>query len=71
MIEKIEKVLQEYKGNDELKITEASTFEELELDSLDTVEIVMSLEDEFGITIEVNDTIKSVGDLIKVISDAQ
>ena len=71
MIEKIQKVLQEYKGNDELTITEATTFEELELDSLDTVEIVMSLEDEFGVTIEVNDAIKSVGDLVKVISDAQ
>ena len=71
MLERIAKVLKEYKGNDDLVITEATTFAELELDSLDTVEFIMSLEDEFGATIEMNESIKSVSDLINIISAKQ
>ena len=71
MLEHIAKVLKDYKGNDALVITENSTFAELELDSLDTVELVMNLEDEFGVTIEMNEAIKSVGDLIKIIEAKQ
>lgn len=70
MLEKIQKVLREYKGNDELVVSEATTFEELGLDSLDTVELVMNLEDEFGVTLTVNEGVKSVGDLVKLIENA-
>ena len=67
MLEKITKVLRTYKDDQELVVTEQTTFEELELDSLDTVELVMEIEKEFSITIEFDETIKSIGDLIKVI----
>ena len=70
MLERIAKVLKDYKGDDSLVITEDTTFEELELDSLDTVELIMSLEDEFGVTIETSESIKSVGDLLKIIENA-
>lgn len=70
MLERIAKVFKEYKENDELVITEATTFEELELDSLDTIELVMNLEEEFDINIEMSEDIKSVGDLMKVIENA-
>ena len=70
MLERITKVLKEYKGNDGLTVTENSTFEELEFDSLDTVELIMNLEDEFGVTIEMNENIKTVGDLMKAIENA-
>ncbi|MDR3084944.1 MAG: phosphopantetheine-binding protein, partial [Christensenellaceae bacterium] len=42
-------------------------FESLGLDSLDTVEIVMELEDEFGVSIEMDESIKSVADLVRAI----
>ena len=71
MLEKIAKVLREYKENEELVVTADTTFEDLELDSLDTVELVMNLEDEFGVTLEMNESIKSVGDLQSAIEDAQ
>ena len=45
-------------------ITEATTFEDLDIDSLDTVEIMMEMEDEFGIEIKVEDIGKTVGELI-------
>ena len=71
MLEKITKILREYKGNDDLAVTEQTTFAELELDSLDTVELIMNIEEEFSVSIEMNENIKSVGDLMKIISAAE
>ena len=71
MLEKITEVLRDYKSDPNLEVTEASTFTEMELDSLDTVELVMNLEEEFSVTIEMSENIQSVGDLIKVIESAQ
>jgi len=70
MLEKITEILRDYKSEPDLEVTEASTFAELELDSLDTVELVMNLEEEFSITIEMNENIQTVGDLVKVIESA-
>jgi len=71
MLEKIAEILRDYKGEPDLEITEQSTFAEIELDSLDTVELIMNLEEEYSITIEMNENIKSVGDLIKIIESAK
>jgi len=71
MLERITEILRDYKGDPELEVTEQSTFAEMELDSLDTVELVMNLEDEYSVTIELSDNIQSVGDLIKIIESAQ
>jgi acyl carrier protein len=52
------------------QVKETSSFaEDLEADSLDLVELVMSLEDELGITIEEDDLaeVKTVGDALDVI----
>lgn len=67
MLEKIIKVLREYKQDESLEVTEASTFDELGFDSLDTVELVMNIEEEFGVSIELEEGIKSVGDLLGII----
>ena len=71
MLEKITEALRDYKSNPDLEITEQSTFDEMELDSLDTVELIMNLEEEYSITIDMNENIKSVGDLMKVIESAK
>ena len=71
MLEKITEIIRDYKDDPDLNVTEKSTFAEIELDSLDTVELVMNLEEEFGVTIEMNENIQSVGDLIKVIESAK
>ena len=71
MLEKITEILREYKSEPDLEVTEQSTFAEMELDSLDTVELIMNLEEEFSVTIEMNENIKTVGDLIKIIESAQ
>jgi len=52
------------------KVTEAASFaEDLEADSLDLVELVMSLEDTLGITIEEDELadVRTVGDALNVI----
>ena len=49
------------------EITMDTTFEDLQLDSLDTVDLVMSLEEVFDITIEMQEGLKSVGDVVNLI----
>ena len=72
MLEKITKILRDYKSDDSLNVTEASTFEEMELDSLDLVQLVMDVEEAFGITIEMDNPITTVSELMEIIkkSDA-
>ncbi|MBQ8621328.1 MAG: acyl carrier protein [Oscillospiraceae bacterium] len=46
-----------------------STFKDLNIDSLDTVELLMNLEDALGIEIELTQKVETVGDLVKFIED--
>lgn len=46
-----------------------NTFKELSIDSLDTVEMLMNLEDALGIAIELTQKVETVGDLVKFIED--
>ncbi|MFM2295158.1 MAG: acyl carrier protein [Verrucomicrobiota bacterium] len=52
---------------------EAKFIEDLGADSLDTVELVMALEEEFSIEVpdEAAEKLQSVGDVIKYIEDSQ
>ena len=52
---------------------EAKFIEDLGADSLDTVELVMALEEEFGIEVpdEQAEKLQSVGDVMKYIEEAQ
>jgi acyl carrier protein len=62
--EKVAGVLAEYKGIEVSTIKPESTFAELDFDSLDVAEIAMKLEDEFSMTIELDASDKTVGDLV-------
>lgn len=64
MFETVVKVLVDYKELDPSQIKPECTFASLGVDSLDTVELVMTLEDETGIKVEMNENIKTVGDLV-------
>ena len=65
--EKVVKVLVDYREIDPSGIKPESTWAELGFDSLDTVELVMQIEEEFGITIEMSGGIKTVGDIVAII----
>ena len=46
------------------EISPDTTFESLGVDSLDTVEMVMDLEDELGIELELEEKIATIGELV-------
>ena len=48
-----------------------STFRDLGIDSLDTVEVLMELEDKLGTEIELDRKISTVGDLVSFIVDKE
>jgi acyl carrier protein len=70
-LEKVIAILADYKELDPASITSESTFEELGLDSLDTVELIMNFEDEFNITIELNEELKTVADIVALIEKSK
>jgi acyl carrier protein len=70
VFEKVAKILAEYKEIDVSEIRPESTLEELELDSLDTVDLIMQFEDEFQVSLELNDNIKTVADIVKLIQES-
>ena len=65
-LEAIKKIIKEQIDIDVSGITEDTTFEDLQIDSLDMVEIVMAIEDEFDVVIDGSNDIKCIGDLIKL-----
>lgn len=66
-LEKIEKIVSEYKEMEPGTLKAETSFQELELDSLDIVDMAMACEDEFGVSVEVDENLKTVGDLIAVV----
>lgn len=70
-IEKLKAIIAEHSGEDEANITAETTFEELGVDSLTTVEVLMDIEDEFGVTLEAAQVGKTVGDLVRAVEEAQ
>ena len=71
---RVKKIIVDKLGVEEAEVTnEASFTNDLGADSLDTVELVMALEEEFGHEIpdEQAEKLQSVGDVIKYIEDMQ
>ena len=67
---KVKKMVSDHLGVEELKVTEEANFiDDLGADSLDTVELVMAFEEEFGAEISDSEAEKilTVGDAIKFI----
>ena len=63
-LEKITQILVDYRDFDPATIKPETSFQDMGLDSLDTVDLVMKLEEEFGFEIPMSENLKTVGDLV-------
>ncbi len=66
-LEKLAKIIAEHVECDVEEIKEETTFESLGIDSLDTVEMVMELEEELGTELQLDVKLTTVGDLLRFI----
>ncbi len=71
IFESIAKLIAERNDCDVSEITMDSSFKDLGIDSLDSVELVMSLEDELDMEIELEEKVETVGDLVRYIEGLQ
>ena len=72
--ERVKKIVVDHLGVEADKVGEKASFiDDLGADSLDTVELVMAFEEEFGIEIpdDAAEHIQTVGDAVKFISEKQ
>lgn len=72
MFEKVKEVIEEKLNAEGMEITEETSFkDDLNADSLDLFELVMALEDEFGIEIpsEELEQLNTVGDVLNYLKD--
>jgi len=53
--------------DESVEITEESTFKDLDLDSLDVVEIAMECEDKFDIELDVEEPPKTIGEFVALV----
>ena len=62
-LEAITEIIADRTGCDTSTVKPENTFAELGIDSLDTVELLMNLEDKLGIEIELDRKVETVADL--------
>ncbi len=69
VFEAIAELIAERNDCDVSEITMDSSFHDLGIDSLDTVEMLMNLEDKLGKEIELEQSVETVGDLVRYVED--
>lgn len=62
--DKIKEMLAEKVGCDTAEINDETLFSDLGIDSLDITEMMMGIEDEYGISLEADSSVTSVGELV-------
>ena len=67
LFETIADIIAERTGKEVSEIKPESTFADLGIDSLDTVDLLMSVEDAVGFEIELTQKVETVNDLVKFI----
>ena len=60
----IAELIAERNDSDPAEITRDTRFQDVGIDSLDTVEMLMNLEDKIGVAIELSQKVETVGELV-------
>lgn len=71
VFEAVAELVAEHIECDPSEVTMESSFSELGIDSLDTVEMIMNLEDKVNLTIELDQKVETVGDLVRFVEALQ
>lgn len=72
VFDKIKEIIVDQLGVDEDEVTLDTNFEEdLEADSLDVFQVISEIEDELDITIDTEENLTTVGDLVKYIESQE
>ena len=71
VFETIAKLLADRLDCEVSEIKAEDTFHDLGIDSLDAVDLLMNLEDELGISIELDEKVEAVGELAELIEKKQ
>lgn len=69
IFEQVVDIITDYLDINPDEIKTDSTFEDLELNSVDLLDLEMAIEDEFGVSVEINDGLKTVGDVVEYIEE--
>ena len=64
VFEAIAELIAERNDSDPSEITLDTRFQDVGIDSLDTVEMLMNLEDKIGVEIELSQKVETVGELV-------
>lgn len=67
VFDKIKEILMDFNDFDPAELTEDKAFSDLGLDSLDVVDLVMKIEEEFGVSIQLSESLRTLGDVAKYI----
>ena len=60
----IAELIAERNDSDPAEVTRNTRFQDVGIDSLDTVEMLMNLEDKIGVEIELSQKVETVGELV-------
>lgn len=69
VFEKVQEIIVEELGKETDEVTLATTFDDLDADSLDVFQVISEIEDEFDIQIETEEGLNTVGDLVAYVEE--
>lgn len=66
-LEKVQEIFRKYKDEPGLNVTMESKFSDFDLDSLDAVDLAMTIEDEMNVKIAMSAEIQTIGHIVNII----
>ena len=69
VFEKIKEILMDFNDFDADAITKDTAFSDLGLDSLDIVDLIMKIDEEFGVSVQLDENLRTLGDVAAFIEN--